>query len=51
MGTDARRAALEKRIETLRKLERQAAAETEPSLNLLAVLRELLIEAEAERDR
>ena len=32
MGSDARRAALEERIEMLRKLERQAAAEAEPDI-------------------
>lgn len=48
MGSDARRTAVEERIEFLRELERRAASESEPSIRLLAAIRKLLMEAEAD---
>lgn len=48
MEIDSRRALLEERIAILRRLERQAAAKDRPDVMLLAALRQLILEAEAE---
>jgi hypothetical protein len=48
MGSDRAATELETRVETLRKLERQAAQRAETPVGVLAAIRRLLMEAEAE---
>jgi hypothetical protein len=48
MESDRSATELETRVETLRKLERQAAQRAETPVGVLAAIRRLLMEAEAE---